>query len=640
MTTVRSEFRIGLKDETRAGIASVNRSLDQLKTKAVALGAGITAGAGLFGAMIKQSADLADELGKTAQRAGVTVESLSALGYAAKLSDVDMGQLSGSLQRLSRLMAEAAGGSEEAQRAFSAIGVNVTNAAGQLRSADAVFEDIAEALSKLPDGAQKTAAAMKLFGRSGAEIIPLLNAGRAGLAGYREEAERLGLVLSTETAKAAEELNDNMTRLNAAMQGMTLQLAGPVVKGLANLSTEFVRAYTEGEGLLRVFNALGVSLSRLAETTSSDRQQELGELLLKEIELQKRIADVQASGATQRGKTQALANLRSELDDVQKRAEKLRTYLEPFQYGAAAAPTASAAPRTQAVVADLGKVSAEAKRVADTLAKESDDVRAYLQDYARDREAMFQREVEQSRARAQALIEQFASPQSKAVKELNEIARLVGDGTATYGEAAIAAFNELNPEIDKTKERAEALRLTFADMGATFQSAFEDAIFSGGKFSDVLKGLAEDVGRILLRKAVIDPIVGAIGNGIGSLFGGGSGGSGGSGPGIGYSIGYLLGQLFANDKGGLYKVAGGGGGERPIAFTAKAGEYVAVGTSMQQGGGGIVVNVIGAPSTPKVSQRNVNGRHHINLAFADAAHSATAAGLLGPLGVHPPLATR
>lgn len=635
MTTVRSEFRIGLKDETRAGIASVNRSLDQLKTRAVALGAGITAGAGLFGAMIKQSANLADELGKTAQKAGVTVESLSALGYAAKLSDIDMGQLSGSLQRLSRLMADAAGGSEEAQKAFSAIGVNVTNAAGQLRSADAVFEDIAEALSKLPDGAQKTAAAMKLFGRSGAEIIPLLNAGRAGLAGYREEAERLGLVLSTETAKAAEEFNDNLARINSALQGFTLQVAGPAIDVLADLSTEYIRAYTEASNFLKVFTSVGSAIARVAYGTDTQR---LGKLMNEEMEL---VRDIDEARRTQWGnmREREIQRMETRLKEVRTELEGLKTVIDPVELGAA--PRRE--PRTagaQAVVADLGKVSAEAKRVADTLAKESDDVRAYLQDYARDREAMFQREVEQSRARAQALIEQFASPQSKAVKELNEIARLVGDGTATYGEAAIAAFNELNPEIDKTKERAEALRLTFADMGATFQSAFEDAIFSGGKFSDVLKGLAEDVGRILLRKAVIDPIVGAIGNGIGSLFGGGSGGSGGSGPGIGYSIGYLLGQLFANDKGGLYKVAGGGGGERPIAFTAKAGEYVAVGTSMQQGGGGIVVNVIGAPSTPAVRQREVNGRRTLDLVFSSSAASAIDNGMLQQYGMSPALVAR
>lgn len=617
MTNVRSEFRIGLKDETRAGIASVNRSLDQLKTRAVALGAGITAGAGLFGAMIKQSADLADELGKTAQKAGVTVESLSALGYAAKLSDVGMGQLSGSLQRLSRLMAEAAGGSEEAQKAFSAIGVNVTNAAGQLRSADDVFTDISEALSKLPDGAQKTAAAIKLFGRSGAEIIPLLNSGRNGVEAYRKEAERLGLVMSTETAKAAEEFNDNLTRINAALQGFTLQVAGPVIDVLADLSTEYIRAYTEADNFLKVFTSVGSAIARVAYGTDTQR---LGKLMNEEMEL---VRDIDEARRTQWGnmREREIQRMETRLKEVRTELEGLKTVIDPVELGAA--PRRE--PRTagaQAVVADLGKVSAEAKRVADTLAKESDDVRAYLQDYARDREAMFHREVEQSRARMQAMIEQFASPRTKAIEELNEIARLVGDGTATYGEAAVAAFNNLNPEIDKTDEKAKKLQATFADLGATFSSAFEDAILNGEKFSDVLGGLAKDIARLLLRETVSNPL---------AKFFSDSFGEGGG-------IGDFFKGLFSNANGGLYRVAGSGGGERPVAFTAQPGEFVSV--SRGAPGGGIVVNVIGAPSAPTVRQRQANGRRQIDLVFSSSAASAIDGGMLQQYGMSPALVAR
>ena len=50
--------------------------------------------------------------------------------------------------------------------------------------------DLADVFASLPDSATKTALAVRLLGRSGADLIPLLNGGATRLAGYR--AERLG----------------------------------------------------------------------------------------------------------------------------------------------------------------------------------------------------------------------------------------------------------------------------------------------------------------------------------------------------------------------------------------------------------------------------------------------------------------
>lgn len=76
--------------------------------------------------------------------------------------------------------------------------------------------DVAELFSLLPDGANKTALAVKLFGRSGAELIPLLNQGKEGLAEFDKLASDLGLTLDKETGKAAEDFNDNLTKLKLA----------------------------------------------------------------------------------------------------------------------------------------------------------------------------------------------------------------------------------------------------------------------------------------------------------------------------------------------------------------------------------------------------------------------------------------
>lgn len=181
--------------------------------------AGATLAAGALGVAVKGAIDHADALGKAAQKAGVTVEALSRLEYAAKLSDVSLEGLTGGLQKLSKGMADAAGGKGPAA-AFKALGIAVTDARGQLRGSDEVMSEIADRFSRLEDGATKTALAMQIFGKSGAELIPLLNSGADGLAAMADESDRLGNTISTTTAKAAEKFNDTLTTIQVAMQGV------------------------------------------------------------------------------------------------------------------------------------------------------------------------------------------------------------------------------------------------------------------------------------------------------------------------------------------------------------------------------------------------------------------------------------
>ena len=211
-----AQFQNGAK-EMQGTLGSVSRTL---KSFAVGIGAALS-----FGAVVKamQSAiDKADELGKTAQKIGLPVEALSKLEYAARLADVELGGLSVGVGKLSQALAQAAGGtSNDATKALQAIGVAAVDSTGKIRPTEAVIYDVAEAFSNMEDGAGKTALAMAIFGRSGKDLIPLLNEGAAGLRASANEAERFGQVIDTKTAKAAEQFNDNLTRLKAAMEGLT-----------------------------------------------------------------------------------------------------------------------------------------------------------------------------------------------------------------------------------------------------------------------------------------------------------------------------------------------------------------------------------------------------------------------------------
>ena len=194
------------------------------KVSLVVAAAGVAAASG-FAYTLKRQIDLMDNMSKLAQQAGTTTEALSALGYAAELSGSSQDEMTESLVRLARSMADAQSGGQKTVDAFRGLGISVETTDGKLRSTDAVFADLADKFSTMEDGARKTALAQDIFGRSGAKLIPMLNSGRSGLEEMRKEAERLGIVIDGNAAKAAERFNDNISRLQKIGQGWINEIA-------------------------------------------------------------------------------------------------------------------------------------------------------------------------------------------------------------------------------------------------------------------------------------------------------------------------------------------------------------------------------------------------------------------------------
>jgi hypothetical protein len=137
-------------------------------------------------------------------------------------------------------MAAAASGSEEAAQTFRKLGVQIT-ANGKLREADEVFGDLAEKFKAMPDGARKVAAAVSLFGKSGASLIPTLTIGREELEKTRKEARDLGIVLDKNVIPAADDLGDSWDKIKLAADGLRYAIAGPLLSGFKELLDSMVR---------------------------------------------------------------------------------------------------------------------------------------------------------------------------------------------------------------------------------------------------------------------------------------------------------------------------------------------------------------------------------------------------------------
>ncbi len=134
-----------------------------------------------FAALIKGAADQADAMGKLATRTGIAADKLQGFVNAGKLADVSQEQLTSGLRVFARTQAEAAEGVATYADAYAKLGVSVTKSDGSLKASDALLGEIADRFADLPDGPAKAAVAMDIFGRSGAQMITLLNGGSAAL---------------------------------------------------------------------------------------------------------------------------------------------------------------------------------------------------------------------------------------------------------------------------------------------------------------------------------------------------------------------------------------------------------------------------------------------------------------------------
>ena len=214
------------------------------------LAASTTVGGAIIG-MAKSTADYGNTAAKTARSVGMDAEEFQKLSYAAKYAGVDQQKLSASMVRLNKNIVAAAGGSKAAQQTFKDVGINLKDSAGNLRAPNEILADIADVFSSTEDGAGKTALAYELLGRSGADMISLLNGGSAGLKTMGAEAERMGLVISNDAAHASEDFCDNLDRVTDSIRGVVFQMGAAMMPAINNTAIKIKEVITKVTEWLR-----------------------------------------------------------------------------------------------------------------------------------------------------------------------------------------------------------------------------------------------------------------------------------------------------------------------------------------------------------------------------------------------------
>lgn len=226
--------------------------------KGLAVTAAITAVAAAVEQAIASAIEYADALDNMSQRTGVSVTELSRLRVAAQFSDTSIEDLQGSFVKLAKVQAEAASGSKVQAQIFSSLGVATKNADGSLRNTTAVLGDLADVFKSLgsDQGPTKAALAVELFGKAGAQIIPLLNQGSDGLKEFADLSDRLGLTLDQTTTTAAAAFHDNLDTLKLVMEGLATQLAAALLPSLQQLTADLAAAASNKSNIEGLAQAL------------------------------------------------------------------------------------------------------------------------------------------------------------------------------------------------------------------------------------------------------------------------------------------------------------------------------------------------------------------------------------------------
>ena len=242
-----------------ADSTKMNAALSSAQKQLMTFGAAVAAAAG---AAVTRFLQVGSALDDMAQRTGVSVEALSGLSYAAKLSDTDLQSLQGSLVKMTKLLGEAQGGSTAAAEALAGIGLSAKQLQGL--SPDEQFGRIADRIAAIQDPAEKTKAAMDVFGKSAAEILPLLNQGSDGIAKMMGEAQRLGLVMDSETATAAATTADAIDRLLMAVDATAVKIGAMFAPVLSNVAETMARFVGQNQTLVKLLAAAAVGVAAFA----------------------------------------------------------------------------------------------------------------------------------------------------------------------------------------------------------------------------------------------------------------------------------------------------------------------------------------------------------------------------------------
>lgn len=188
---------------------------------------------------IDEQIELGSKINDTAEKLGVGTDELQKFQFAAGLAGVESESAAQALGFLNKNIGEAIDGGKEQAKTFAELGIALKDGHGQVRELGDIIPELADAFEKMDSAQERTTTAMKLFGKSGAALIPLLKGGSGGLGELYEQFDKLGLLIDEDFIKKADEAGDQIDILKAAFRTLKTRIAIEVLPGITELAKKF-----------------------------------------------------------------------------------------------------------------------------------------------------------------------------------------------------------------------------------------------------------------------------------------------------------------------------------------------------------------------------------------------------------------
>lgn len=459
-------------DKTGAAFRSVQSGLKQVDSATAGVRnamLGVGSAIAALGAItyVRNVINIADSMDELSKRTGIAVETLSSLSNTAALAGSSQEELGSALIKLNKSIAEAASGSGDQALAFQNLGVSVKDAAGNIRPTTDVLADIADAFSRVDDGAVKTQYQMALFGKSGANLNEFLSKGSAGI-------KEFGASISTDFAKNAGEFNDSITWLGQKIQEKFGEKALPLLR----FYNKELQKTMEIEKMSRVGGGRGIVNPDVVKPESLTLKPLDPSIAKNAEEVSKKLRDIndEILKMTQGENALAVAQF-SRMEGVTK--PQIKQYEELL--------------RQKAQLAAQDRELDAASREADEMAKKG-----------------FQDKVDLIN-KAKKLYDDTRTPLEKMNIQMAELDRLLAMGAISwdvYARATLDATDAFVEVKDTGVSALEQLKYAVQGWGRNFTDVMTEATMTGKfNFADMANSIIRDLIRIQIQKAITDPLV-------------------------------------------------------------------------------------------------------------------------------------
>ncbi|MDP3272797.1 phage tail tape measure C-terminal domain-containing protein [Limnobacter sp.] len=479
-------------------------------------GLGVVLSAGAMVAYVRSAIDAADATSKLAQSVGLSTEEVAGLQLAYGQSGLEQTRM---VESLAKLTQAAINGNE----AFDALGISVRNSDGSFRTTRELLADVAERFQNMEDGTAKTALAMKLFGETGGQLIPLLNGGAEGLQYFDDAATRLGLTISDKTAKEAEKFNDTLDLMTQGAKGVSLQVAAELLPTMNDLAGSLLTAFNDSTRLANITGVLSAGMKVLASA---------GILVVDTLSFLTRNigAFADAVGMVLRGDFAGAfdvvkARISEIPEEVRNAADSITSVWQPVADEGVSALTSIKGGAT-AVGDALSKTGEKADKLAEKIAKQAEkEWDEYFQGMLKGWEMVDKAQAD-FMAEGERVFQETRTPLEQYITRIEYLQKLF-DGKVIDVETFTRGVEKANKDLEdfgKTgRSEIEDLEFAIQGFGKKSADAFVDFALTGkASFADLTDSILADLARLLVQQNITDPLFKAISGGVSA--GGGLGG--------------------------------------------------------------------------------------------------------------------